>query len=87
MVLALPLPEGNEVVGEGGVRVHPLDLHVPLVQTVVYQLNLVNKHVKKSEVYNVMFQCLFLPLSPFSFLFFLIGSSIKMRKNLGWGAG
>ena len=73
MVLALPLSEGNEVVGEGRVRVHPLDLHVPLVQTVVYQLNLVNKHLKKSEMYNVMFQCLFLPLSPFpSFHFFFL---------------
>ena len=40
MVFALPLPEGDEVVGEGGVGVHPLDLHVPLVQAVVHQLNL-----------------------------------------------
>jgi hypothetical protein len=40
VVLSLPLPQEVEVCGEGRVRVHPLYLHVPLVQAVVHQLHL-----------------------------------------------
>ena len=40
VVRALPLPQQVQVRGQRRVRVHTLDLHVPLVQAVVHQLHL-----------------------------------------------
>ena len=40
VVLALPLPQGDEVVGERRVRINSENLDVPLIEAVVYQFNL-----------------------------------------------
>ena len=40
VVLALPLPQGDEVVGERRVRINSENLDVPLIKAVVYQFNL-----------------------------------------------
>ena len=36
MILALSFSKEKEVIGKGGVRVNPLDFHVPFVQAVIH---------------------------------------------------